>query len=137
MHKTPHQAQLSTPRRAQWPYRGPWPGRVTARVGRVTRLSGRVTASCRAPRVPSRACSSSALRASLVRLRLRPTLLRPACRTPCAPNALLQSTRPAHARAVPACPSACCAPVARPAQRPAQLPSHNTIFCIAAKFQPN
>ena len=46
MQKTPNQAQLSTPRRAHWPCRGPWPGRVVARAGRVAGSK----LPCRSPR---------------------------------------------------------------------------------------
>ena len=81
MHKTPNQAQLSTPRRAHWPCRGPWPGRVVARVGRV--------ASSRMP------CRSPHSRAPCALSRARPAL----CLAPC------RASTPCRAACLPSSPS--------------------------------
>ena len=72
------QARTGTPRREQWPYRGPWPGRVAARAGRVAGPNGRVATLCRAPpRAQPRLLVRLRLpRARLLALPSSPTLAR-------------------------------------------------------------
>ena len=114
MHKTPHQAQLSTPRCAQartvavsWPL-----ARPCSSQGRPCRRPQRPCRSLmpRAPRAPSCACSSAALRARLA----RPAPAAPAAR-----------------------PSTCSAPApAGPAPELAQRPARPapTVPCCSAQW---